>query len=680
MTDTIVNQWVPSQFPSFYLGEGNTFVGFVKAYYQFLEQANNTLFHTRNLNNYFDIDATSNDFIQYFKNEYLADFPPNIMTDPRLLIKHIQDLYRAKGTEIGYELLFRILFNESISFYYPGQFVFKPSSNEWVQKGYIEVTDSPLLPQLIGLSITSSSGNAKALVEDYNIVTLNSRINNVLILSNIEGSFPYGEYILSPDLPALNANNSPFIVGSLSAISIENGGALFNVGDIVNIAGRGSIGLGRVAATRAENGKVTFTLISGGKGFTLNAQIQVIGGAGSGATFSVGSLVNQQVYSINTDEILFFYNTQLDIISEGFTLKFSNATGSFTNGEIVNSSANGIGIDFAYISGTGLTNTEILSNTALGINNLQVIEVDNPNFINVTGPQADITNANLVPGVILKGATSSNTIYINSIYPLTNYIANGTVVSVNATALIVNNCNGYFLPTSNIYGQSSGEIAYLDTTVRNTIWNFAAANGNLDSKISDLLTYQTLLAGTIASLTGEDPGSLYSYNPSVSILEPLIWEIQIPDGLGGYLGGDANVVATANSTSGIMTALQVIESSYGFNPFEQVEIYGNGEIYASGVAIVDGTGKTQGYWKNNQSFLSDTIKLQDSYYYQPFSYEIIAPRMMETYKQFVEEIVHPLQMVMFGRFAIQDTVNANASLASSTISQDNGAYYYYLGM
>lgn len=682
MTDIITNQFIPSQFPGFYLKEDQDFVNFIKVYYQYLEQSNNVLFHSRNLSNYMDIDKTPDDFIQYFRDQYMVNLPQEIMTNPRLLMKHIQDLYRAKGTEIGYELLFRILFNESVAFYYPGHFTFKPSNNQWVQQGYIEVTDSALLSQLVGLSIQSSSGNASALVEDFNIVTLNNKINNVLTLSNITGSFAYGDYILSKDLSALTLSNAPLVIGSLSAVSIDDGGALFNIGDIVNISGQGSTGLGRVAAIKEENGKVTFKLVDGGQGFTLNAQIQVTGGDGSGATFSVGSLVDQQIYYINTDEINPFYNTQLDIAAEGFTLHISNTSGAFTVAEVVNASSNGIALDFAYISGSSLSNNEILSNTALGIGGLQIIEIDNPNYVNLTGPQASLTNANLVPGVILKGGTSGDLIYVNSVLPLVNYIANGTVGTANSSVVTIINANGYFLPTSNIHGQSSGASAYLNQTVRDTIWVFPAGNGNLDSSIGSLLTYETLIAGTIASLTKENPGELYEYSPTVNVEEPLIWQLQIPDGSGGYLGGDANVVATANSTNGIMTAIQVIESSYGFNPGESLEIYGNGAIYASGTAIVDGTGKTQGYWRNNQSFLSDTIKLQDSYYYQDFAYEIIAPRMLDTYKKFITDIVHPVQMLMFGRFAILDTQNASSQLINTNIMQINEtsvSTYYYLG-
>ena len=663
--DTLINQYIPSQFPSFYNGpEGNTYVSFVKAYYEFLEQSNNVIYHSRNLQNYNDIDQTPDEFLQYFKDQYLGSLPADIMVNERLLIKHIQDLWRATGTKKGYELLFRILFNEDIEFYYPGQNLFKPSNNTWVENGYIEVSDNPYLPQLIGTTIYSASTGSNAVVEDFNVITVNNKIINVLILSKINGSFKYGDYILSESISELIISNSPRVTGSLSAVSIIEGGGQFNVGDIVNIAGSGTSGLGRVSSVISQNGKVIFNFVDGGDGFTLNPQTQVTGGGGTGATFAVGSIIDQKVYLINLDVINDYYNTQLDNASEGFTLNISNATGSFTVGETVNSTANGIELDFSYISGNNLTQFEYLSNTTLGISNLQVILVDNPNYVRLTGPQAQLTNANLVSGIILNGSLSS--IKINCVIPVMMYNANATITFANSSVLLVNNPNGYFLTTANVHGQTSLKTAYINSVVRDTNWLFpVGVNTNFDSTISQVLTYETLVAGKISSLTRENPGDLYSSNPIVSIQEPLIYQLEIPDGRGGFLGGDANVAAIANNLSGIATSIQVIESGYGFDPGDPLAIYGNGQIYATGTAVVDGTGITQGYWKNNQSFPSDTTYIQDSFYYQTFAYEILAPRMLNTYEKFVTDIVHPVQMKLFGRLLIRDVQNANTQLISS---------------
>jgi len=388
--DKIVNQFIPRQFPSFYQQLGPNFIAFVKAYYEWMEQSGNPVHEIRSLLDYMDIDSTKDAFLTHFQNEYMLNLPTNMAASPRLLIKHIIDLYRSKGTPRGYELLFRILFNEDIRIYIPGNDIFKPSDNTWVVQGYIETTDSDFLQQMVGQSVYSSSSGASALVENYNIINTNDKVINVLTLSSINGVFKYGEFLLSHDIPALNLNNAPLIIGSLSAVSITSGGIFFKIGDPVSISGTGSDALGRVIGTRSENGKVIFNLLNGGQGFTQNAQIQVVGGDGTGATFSIGSLVDKTVFEVSTDEILTYYNTQLDIASEGFTLNISNTSGTFEVGEVINAYSNGIALDFAYLSSTNLANGEVLSNTSLGISGLIVVEIDNPNFVNLTGPEASL--------------------------------------------------------------------------------------------------------------------------------------------------------------------------------------------------------------------------------------------------------------------------------------------------
>ena len=90
----------------------------------------------------------------------------------------------------------------------------------------------------------------------------------------------------------------------------------------------------------------------------------------------------------------------------------------------------------------------------------------------------------------------------------------------------------------------------------------------------------------------------------------------------------------------------------------------------TGKSIVQLNGFGQGYWTNNDGFLSDTIYIQDSNYYQKYSYEIVAQRMMKTYEDYVKKMIHPTGLKMFGRFAIKDAqLNGAAVVAEQSFSQ-----------
>ena len=80
-------------------------------------------------------------------------------------------------------------------------------------------------------------------------------------------------------------------------------------------------------------------------------------------------------------------------------------------------------------------------------------------------------------------------------------------------------------------------------------------------------------------------------------------------------------------------------------------------------------GKSTGYWLNNEGFLSDIIKLQDSYYYQQYSYEIVVERMLSSYQNLVKDIIHPSGIALFGRYSISRNLESTSSISEFSITQ-----------
>lgn len=673
-----ISPLIASQFPSFYQEEGQNFIAFVKAYYEWLEQEGNVLNESRSLTEYTDIDETAEQFIKYFKNTYINSLPNNIIADKRLLIKHILDLYRAKGTKKAYELLFRLVFNEDVDFYIPGDNLFKSSEATWVTPSYIEVSDSPYLQYLNGKKIFNNV--ASAIVESYFVKKLNGKIINVLYISKVEGRFKFGEQIYCDDLYvnaegnaidykayselsteekdtyslAINSQNAPLIFGSLSAIGIINGGTNFKVGDEIAVEGSGKGGVARVVSTRTENGKVTFSLVNGGFGFTTNAVVTVTGGGGTGASFKVGGITNKTIYRLNDDIIDDKKDVQLDIDGSGMDIHIDTSTGNMTVGEYVTSSANVVYLDVINLTGS-VTSTDSLSNTTLGISGLNTYW-SNGSFISVNGDDADLTNANLVPGVVLTTGSGSLVEVIN-VWPKITITGNGTVTAASPITVTVNHVNGYFIPNNTIVGSSSGETANVNSVERLTDWVFPRAIGraNLDSVLEDVLTIFDLEVGTITYLSAINPGIGYSSSPTVDVVEPQILALHIEDGLGGYYGHDAQVTAKAGIANGIVTGIMVADSGFGYAPNEQLTMNAaNGVSSVTGTAIIDLNGIAQGHWADSKGFTSDNSYLEDSYYYQKFSYELVAKRMLSTYEKMVKDLIHPSGIQLFGKYMIKD--------------------------
>ena len=125
--------FVRSQFPDFFLDEGEGIVDFVHAYYYHFSV--NTGNKIRDLQQQGDIDTTSNTNLIRFNNKYtfgsgrfIKELPAVITGDLRFIIKNIKDLYRSKGTERGIKLFFRLSFNDSPEIFVPGRFLFRPSA------------------------------------------------------------------------------------------------------------------------------------------------------------------------------------------------------------------------------------------------------------------------------------------------------------------------------------------------------------------------------------------------------------------------------------------------------------------------------------------------------------------------------------------------------------------------
>jgi hypothetical protein len=703
--EKIISPFIQNQFPSFYNDDGPNFIAFVKAYYEWMETQGQAINVSRSLLENIDIDDTNAQFISHFKSEYIDKLPDYMIADKKLVIKYILNLYRTKGTKRSYELLFRMLYNEPIDIYIPGDHLLKPSDNSWVLPKYIEVSDSKYLSYLIGKKIYNQ--NASAIVEDFSIITVNNKVINVLLLSNLINNFLFDEQIFCDDLYttnvylnystgtkinsytynnlsendksnysfineqiidayqyyklsntekleysiAINYTNAPIVFGSLSSVGITNGGVNYNKGDIIDVIGLGNGGKAKIVSTKNENGKVTFQLINGGYGYTRNAQIYVTGGYGSGATFKVGDISDISIIRVSTDKINDYYETQLDIDSIGIDINIDTSTGDMSIGEYVVSTANVSKYDASYISGS-ISVGDVLSNTSLGISGLYVYDLDN-SLIRVTGSDTNLNNSNIVSGTILNNTTGSSIIVNSKFFETVS--GNGVVYLANSSHVYVNMISGgnYFIPTETITGLTSGKTANVTNVNRLTDWGFTneKVSGNLDNKIENIINILDLEIGKIAYINNINPGVGYSASPSVSVIEPLVKDLQISDGNGNFWGNSAVVTAIAGFANGIVTGIEIIDSGFGYQKNEVLLLNSNNNTSSvTGFAVIERNGVGLGYWESNKSFVSDKNYIQDGDYYQLLSYDIISNKMMSVYENVVKNIIHPSGIKMFGSF------------------------------
>lgn len=748
LIEKVVSPFIDQQFPSFYRDSGKNFVAFVRAYYEWLESEGGALRQARGLLETLDIDLTEAQFIEHFKKTYISSIPESIAVDKRLLVKHVLDLYRSKGSKRAVELLFRLLFNEDIEVFVPGDYLLRPSDGVWTKTDYIEITSNPNIPRLVGRTITNSSGSAIAVVENAFSKSIGGKAVNVLYLSSVRGTFKYGDRIICSGVIELSA--APVVVGSLTAIPIENGGFGYSVGDILDVSGSGTGGKARVAAVRDENGKVNFRLINGGSGYSMNASITVsttlnividnlvngqftnstsvydtttnangtivfantsyltlinfspslkfnpgdtitdgntsarvvetLGGGGAGATFKIGDLINKEVYQLNSDIINDYVSTKLETQVRILT---SSQTGPFSPGDSIGSVANTLLIQATYETTNTVLVGERLTNATLGVANLYVYYSDGQ-LMGVTGSASELNNANIVAGVVLISNTTSSVIRLDRTPDKVTITSNATVFTSNSTAIVANVVAGApeFIPLATLNDLTAPTSnAVISQQVRLTDWFFPARTptflSNLDYRIDETLTIYNREVGTIAFLTNINPGVGYSSPPHVEVVQADVALLGESDGAGGIKGRNAIVDAPVSSESGVVTAVEVYDSGFGYVPNESLSMKSDlSEISVTGVSVVSTDGRGQGRWLGNRGFLSDIMKVQDSDYYQIYSYEVVAKRMLSTYETLVKELVHPAGYKLFGRYRSEEFLTSEPiELVKSSIAQSNTTVY-----
>ena len=190
-----------------------------------------TIFASKKLPSYSDVDETIDEFFHFFMKEFMVNIPVSILCDKVKLIKNIKQFYQARGTERSWKLLFRILFNEGVSFYYPEQDILRTDDGRWYQdksiivSPYVNTDGSPFditsyfLHQRIVGYVSKASGVVREIRPQWNGVEY---VYELLFEKNtLTGSFQPWE---SVSLSSSSSYNKAKILPVLQEIIITNPG------------------------------------------------------------------------------------------------------------------------------------------------------------------------------------------------------------------------------------------------------------------------------------------------------------------------------------------------------------------------------------------------------------------------------------------------------------------------
>jgi len=620
-------------------------------------------YKTRKLLEYGDIDLTTTDLLDRLKKKYIADLPSDIIADKRLLIKNALDFYRNKGNEKSYDILFRALFDKDVTVYLPGRDILRLSDGEWNVPQYLEVSYVPDLQTYVNRKIIGIGSKASAIIENYQQLVVNRKTIEILTISNVNGFFDRGEYIRLAN--STDIENIPKILGSLTGVSVIDGGAEFAIGDILDISGNGRSGKARVVNTISDDGKVNFELISPGSGYSkttipiIYPRVTLTLSSGNNnissgqLLYQADNLANGIVYTNSTNEVV------IKEISSGFTIGSSIKTALLMNiGKLANTVNNiAVGDVISQYNGATKIANGIIGAIETNTNNTSIIVIDTLGSFTqsfYTGTRAN--------NVIITSNTSVNC-YVYSIIGGSN-TGSGVITDIEGGG------TGASFRIGDIYDTEYVSINtnYVRDILTYSVYSFNGVSDTSNTIINNLLNYELNEVGKIQYLHSIVPGSGYSLNPFVTLNYYPMSSLQIED-LGGIKGNNAVVTSTAGIADGVVTSLALVDSGYGYEPGEYVNMQKSGSSFSvTGRALVLNQGKAEGEWKSTRGFLNSDKKIQDSRYYQEYSYELQSDINYHRYNDVVRKLVHPIGTEMFGKFLLTTTLTDDESeLTESTL-------------
>jgi len=252
---------IPQQVPEFVRAEYPAFIEFLKAYYEWVEEQ----YALGKLETLVDIDNTLDEFIQHFRKQ-LDIYNITAKTDNRLFLRHIKELYNAKGSSASFDFLFKILFDKTSTIIEPWDYVFKPSNGNWVQDTSILFRPTQGNPNdLVGNPVNII--DAKGQVYRVFVNNIRPRAEDVFELFVTRFS-PAAKLITVEAAESINGTIRGDILNTTVSVKVERPGKGFRVGQVFLIKSQGGNGtLCKIKATNNDGGIVSAEIISFGVGY-----------------------------------------------------------------------------------------------------------------------------------------------------------------------------------------------------------------------------------------------------------------------------------------------------------------------------------------------------------------------------------------------------------------------------
>lgn len=680
---------VSDQLPEFVRNNYPTFVAFLEAYYDYLEQEGKLTYTAKNIPNYLDIDYVVEnnltDFITTFQQTYLSSIPAEILADKANLLKHIKTFYSSRGTQKSFSFLFRALYNEPVEIFNTGQQILRASDGKWYQPQVIRVlpisptvsaNNDPLGPlfvlsedmlgeeifqlpptseEWVSFEIFGQTSFASAVVEAAHVASTPNLNYYELTISNLTKSFLPGETI--EGITGTGTSIFATVLGIIPGITILDRGNGYNVGDPVIITGGGGANAAAFVSDVSGGNLIDLGILDGGAGYQLypNWLIDVTG--------STTSDINATIFTIDTTGFLAPNSFSfIDTIpnSNANALAFMNTAVANTVSFVVYGNCGPIQLVHVTSGGHGFGTNPMISvtqNTVIGNGQYKLVDYGaigtfrivngglgysiGDDIVVTSLSSRGVTGAGNVTSVDANGVITSTIVALPSISGYANVSPSSTIVrgfgTHFTTQLIANNASTPGSGTAIVINNQRRKVMTITNDTQLTVdTNFTVGSNN---QVIRLFGYTP---GGFGYETEDFPGGV---SVTVRTLTGDGTAVIVPDGI---LGNDAELIPIGSVFGQIE---HITMSNFGdhYDSQPTIDLSQSGDGTAIGVAdFVAGQFQYPGYYLNEDGLLSSRRYLEDARTYNNYSYQIKSRALVNSYYNLVYQILNPVGANMLG--------------------------------
>lgn len=679
--------------------------------------------HLTQLLEYADVNDTIDDFFTQFRNAFLQTIPNTLTNglDKRQLTKNILSLYKAKGTKKGHEIFFRALFNETPELYFPTVDMLRVSDGDFDTEQIIKATlSSPSdgnMNNLVGKAITQTDivGNAtvdaaSSVVESATISTLSlngtshdvatfvlnkdsttgtfaSSGGDALLLDSTDGSSDAGDDIIldGTDADGTNAGdrvlqNSKSVFSGvdntdedvtiecniesiLDDVTVNTGGQYYTVGENINFTKeRGGTG----AIAQIE--QVTYGVIDsvqvedGGSGYAVDEVLSVTnptsgtGLAGKVAVVNGGFTLEGDTHDDGV--IILEQGTDFQLVMEAAT---NSSTNDITKIRLTNKGGGYLSLPTVSVTSTSGSSANLYA-VSSSVGKALSSKVIDHGFRYETAPDVS-------PKVHLQVDTLSGSFTTGETVSATteDFIALEDFESVDYSLLL----EDFRQPVIRLEDSEVGDLVTeddeqfaLEEFVSEAVPESASPDFIRDETDNDRIIIDTYIQKDNTDyiiLNGTDGSS---------------------SNAGGKVQRDDTTTATGvvdsfDANTNILTLSSVVNNfedkvtMTGGTSTETARVrnYNTETPQASMTATVGTVIETDGENTGVKGQLSEqTKKVQDSLYYQDYSYIVKVGESIGEWRDYLKSAVHPAGFYFQGEVAIKTSLNAKMKTGFTRLS------------